>query len=927
MALVKARGTKRPSATSSYSAASSIVAFVGLSVLGLWLILTFHSFAPSQQPTAPAKTEKTPTRLSSIGHTHHHSSALPQTRQNEPEIKVENGEEAVIEPERKVQNDEVAVIEPETKVENHEAAVIEPEAKVESNEEAVIEPDTKIENDETQTGDQVDHQDTKESRDNSDAVEEQEKQAALENQTSEESSMTQKEEIIQGNQRSETKIEADDGNHGAEDVSAEGGSESQGSNTAGNEITDEDQQRRIDEDQQGEEQQKQQEGKEAKSTDPNGATSHAQTQHDEAPIHLHQDGSSSEETDKPKAQTTSEEVKHDSLDEDTGKVKPVSEKMNEETSNKNNEASTTSEDSIEIPKESTESKNSWTTQANQSENQKERRNGGPNGKDNSNHGYTWLLCNVTEGADYIPCLDNEKVVANIHSRAHHEHRERHCPTNAPTCLVPLPKGYKKRIDWPQSRDKIWYNNIPHTSLAEYKGHQNWVKVTGEFLTFPGGGTQFIYGALHYIDFIQEAVPDIAWGKHSHVVLDVGCGVASFGGYLFDRDVLTMSFAPKDEHEAQVQFALERGIPAISAVMGSQRLPFPSRVFDVVHCARCRVPWHVDGGSLLLELNRVLRPGGYFVWSATPVYQKLEEDVQIWKEMSRLTVSMCWELVTIKKDKINSIGAAIYQKPDSNDCYNRRKQKEPLMCKTDDDPNAAWYIPLQSCMHQIPTQENERGSQWPEEWPERLQTPPYWLNKSKMGIYGKPAPDDFVSDYEHWQKVVSTVYMNDLGIKWSEVRNVMDLRAVYGGFAAALKDQNLWVLNVVNVDSPDTLPIIYERGLFGIYHDWCESFSSYPRTYDLLHADHLFSNLKKRPRILNDGVISRCKLEFAMAEIDRLLRPGGKLIMRDESSTVAEVVDFLKSLHWEVFLNHSKNQEGILSAKKSDWRPTSFADSS
>lgn len=59
------------------------------------------------------------------------------------------------------------------------------------------------------------------------------------------------------------------------------------------------------------------------------------------------------------------------------------------------------------------------------------------------------------------------------------------------------------------------------------------------------------------------------------------------------------------------------------------------------------------------------------------------------EMTRLTVSMCWELVTIKKDKINSIGVAIYQKPDSNDCYDHRKQKEPSICKTDDDPNAAW----------------------------------------------------------------------------------------------------------------------------------------------------------------------------------------------------------------------------------------------
>lgn len=92
----------------------------------------------------------------------------------------------------------------------------------------------------------------------------------------------------------------------------------------------------------------------------------------------------------------------------------------------------------------------------------------------------------------------------------------------------------------------------------------------------------------------QSVPDVAWGKRTRVILDVGCGVASFGGFLFDRDVLTMSFAPKDEHEAQVQFALERGIPGISAVMGTKRLPFPGRVFDVVHCARCRVPWHIEG---------------------------------------------------------------------------------------------------------------------------------------------------------------------------------------------------------------------------------------------------------------------------------------------------------------------------------------------
>ncbi|MQL84885.1 hypothetical protein Taro_017402 [Colocasia esculenta] len=277
--------------------------------------------------------------------------------------------------------------------------------------------------------------------------------------------------------------------------------------------------------------------------------------------------------------------------------------------------------------ETTTQNGAFSTQATESKNEKEAQTSSSSGQ---TVGYSWKLCNVTAGADYIPCLDNEDAIRKLRSTKHYEHRERHCPEEGPTCLVPVPEGYKQPIKWPQSRDKIWYFNVPHTKLAEVKGHQNWVKVTGEYLTFPGGGTQFKHGALHYIDFIQESLPDIAWGKRNRVILDVGCGVASFGGFLFDRDVLAMSFAPKDEHEAQVQFALERGIPAISAVMGTKRLPFPSKVFDIVHCARCRVPWHIEGGTLLLELNRLLRPGGYFVWSATPVYQKLPEDVEIWK---------------------------------------------------------------------------------------------------------------------------------------------------------------------------------------------------------------------------------------------------------------------------------------------------------
>ncbi|KAG6717091.1 hypothetical protein I3843_04G074900 [Carya illinoinensis] len=319
--------------------------------------------------------------------------------------------------------------------------------------------------------------------------------------------------------------------------------------------------------------------------------------------------------------------------------------------------------------------------------------------------------------------------------------------------------------------------------------------------------------------------------------------------------------------------------------------------------------NLRSGKLLLELNRVLRPGGFFVWSATPIYRKTSEDVEIWSAMKDLTKAMCWELVSINKDTVNEVGAATFKKPISNECYEKRSQSEPPICPESDDPNAAWNVPLQACMHKVPVDTSERGSQWPEQWPARLEKPPYWLLSSQVGVYGKAAPDDFTADYEHWKRVVTKSYLNGMGVNWSNVRNAMDMRSVYGGLAAALKDLKIWVMNVVAIDSPDTLPIIYERGLFGIYHDWCESFSTYPRSYDLLHADHLFSKVKKR-----------CNLAGVVVEVDRILRPEGKLIVRDNVETINELENMLKSMQWEVHLTYSRDNEGLLSVQKSMWRP-------
>ncbi|KAF5736544.1 hypothetical protein HS088_TW14G00688 [Tripterygium wilfordii] len=301
----------------------------------------------------------------------------------------------------------------------------------------------------------------------------------------------------------------------------------------------------------------------------------------------------------------------------------------------------------------------------------------------------WRLCKGSMSVDYIPCLDNMKAIKELKSRRHMEHRERHCPKPSPRCLVPLPEGYKVPVPWPKSRDMIWYSNVPHPKLVEYKKDQNWVRKSGDYFVFPGGGTQFKDGVKNYIDFIEKTLPNIEWGKHARVILDVGCGVASFGGYLLDKNVITMSFAPKDEHEAQIQFALERGIPATLSVIGTQRLTFPDNAYDLIHCARCRVHWDGDGGKPLWELNRIMRPGGYFVWSATPVYRSDERDRNVWKSMETLTKSICWKVVTKTIDS-SGIGLVIYQKPVSPSCYEKRKDNIPPLCLEKDEQNSSWY---------------------------------------------------------------------------------------------------------------------------------------------------------------------------------------------------------------------------------------------
>ncbi|KAF2318876.1 hypothetical protein GH714_011381 [Hevea brasiliensis] len=431
--------------------------------------------------------------------------------------------------------------------------------------------------------------------------------------------------------------------------------------------------------------------------------------------------------------------------------------------------------------------------------------------------------------------------------------------------------------------KVWYSNVPHTRLVEDKGGQNWISKVKDKFKFPGGGTQFIHGADQYLDQINKMVPDIAFGSHTRVVLDVGCGVGSFGAYLLSRNVLTMSIAPKDVHENQIQFALERGVPAMIAAFATHRLLFPSQAFEVIHCSRCRINWTRDDGILLLEVNRMLRAGGYFAWAAQPVYKHEHILEEQWEEMLNLTTRLCWTLV--KKEGY----IAIWKKPFNNSCYlSREAGIKPPLCDPNDDPDNVWYVDLKACITRIP--EDGYGANVAK-WPDRLHTAPDRLQSIQMDAY-MSRKELFKAESKYWSEIIAS-YVRAWHWKKFKLRNVLDMRASFGGFAAALIDQGFdcWVLNVVPVSGPNTLPVIYDRGLLGVMHDWCEPFDTYPRTYDLLHAAGLFSIERKR-----------CNISTIMLEMDRILRPGGRAYIRESLNVMDELQETAKAMGWHVALH-------------------------
>ena len=107
-------------------------------------------------------------------------------------------------------------------------------------------------------------------------------------------------------------------------------------------------------------------------------------------------------------------------------------------------------------------------------------------------------------------------------------------------------------------------------------------------------------------------------------------------------------------------------------------------------------------------------------------------------------------------------------------------------------------------------------------------------------------------------------------------------------------------------------VLYEMIIFfGCTNGRCEAFSTYPRTYDLIHAGDIFSDIEKK----------RCSAVDLLIEMDRILRPKGFIIVRDKQRIVDYIRSYLKALHWEVAAQESEKGEDVtvLIIQKKIWR--------
>ncbi|KAM3359006.1 hypothetical protein P3S68_021939 [Capsicum galapagoense] len=215
------------------------------------------------------------------------------------------------------------------------------------------------------------------------------------------------------------------------------------------------------------------------------------------------------------------------------------------------------------------------------------------------------------------------------------------------------------------------------------------------------------------------------------------------------------------------------------------------------------------GLFLIEIDRLLKPGGYFVLTSPTTQQQQSRTTSAKKGSSpleKLTKKFCWSLLAQQDETF------IWQKTADSECYASRQDEIPV-CKGNDIQ--MYYQSLASCISGTTSQ------RWVP-----IHSKSDSLNSTELEIHGIQ-PDDFFEDSDFWKlalrnywSLLSPLIFSDHPKRpgdddplppYNMVRNVMDMNAHYGGLSAALmkEGKSVWVMNVVSLGMRNTLPQKYE----------------------------------------------------------------------------------------------------------------------
>lgn len=497
------------------------------------------------------------------------------------------------------------------------------------------------------------------------------------------------------------------------------------------------------------------------------------------------------------------------------------------------------------------------------------------------------------------------------------------PPSLMSCAVPVPAAYHAGF---ADSDFVRAGNIPRESWNKstfarastfertgFVDGQNWIVYDDERggFTFPGGST---CGSTRSIAGAVMRRLGYDWRRLGNFsVLDLGSGVASFDAAMADlagaqavvstvlessRSDYAVGAGERGDYAVQTWASAERGLPPVLfAVDPSRRFPSPPESFDLVYSC------NLAGGSIKweawywYEVYRLLKPGGVtFV------------DTREWERVPNLT-ALCFEELAPLSFR-NTLWYPGYKKHNASGYLFPNQGGFPnVLHFRAFHSGFASVLSQMKALRKVPVAACEHARRHPEVACEGKLTPHGPVERCLRTV-DQPAttrtPDTTPSsEGTPWFDALLAAFIGPLPVAFtqslaprSNVVTILNVDAARPALADALRAlaPDLWGISPTNAHVTSTLSPHGEGSLLTpdasgvVLQDWCSSsFPTHPRSFDVIVVPSLLHLLHGCALHAAD---LRATLHHVRLEWQRLLRPGGSLLVSGNASEYSRVTKSL-----------------------------------